>query len=251
MKKWLMLGFLLIASKSHASMILNPGPNFGSFSGPTCTAPILVSSTSKYCGNVANCNVTVANVVKGDEIVVGLIANNNVATMRVSDGAQSTYTAHTRISNAAGPTTVHIFTASANATGSIVVYSTMPASVDNGLHVAIFRNIAVPPGDFDTQASGTESGAGTTFNTGNFTTTNANNALFAVLGNESTAITNMAITSTAATLTKMKDELSNTSSSAFGFTTSTQTTKTGTATWTGSSSDGVLILAVLKASCGI
>lgn len=218
-----------------------------------CTAPVFISSASKACGNAsANCQVTLLNVGIADEIVVSIIANQAAATsMYASSTGNSTFTAHTRITNAAGPTSVCVFTASSNVAGSVVIFATVAAAVDFGLQVACYRNIAVPPVDFDTQATGTESGSGTTFNTGAFTTANANNVLYAVLGNESTAITNISLTSTAATLIKLGDELTNTSSQAYAITSSTQTSKTGTATWTTASTDGVMILAVLRAACGI
>lgn len=252
MKKLLFIPLLFLTKGLFASglMTIYAPPVSGVIA---CTAPVLISSVSKYCGSAsANCNVTVANVGIGDEISVGVIAAQAAAaTMRVSSTGNSTFTAHTKITNTAGPTSVAIFTASSNVSGSVIIFSTLSAAVDFGIHVAVFRNIAVPPVDFDTQASGTQVGSGTTFNTGSFTTANANNAIYAVYGNESTSVTNIAFTSTAGTMTKIKDQLDNTSSSAYTVTSATQTAKTGTVTWTTASTDGVLIFAVLRAACGI
>lgn len=212
--------------------------------------PIFVSSASQYFAAATSTNITVANVQAGDYIFVGYISAQAAgSSVSMSDDATptSTYTAHAAVVNSAGPTFVQVFTATSNATGSVKISISAPSSGDSGAHVAVFRNLSST--GFDIQASGTEAGAGATFNTGSFSTALQNNVVFIVYGNESTSVTNIAHTSTAGSPIKLGDQLGNTSSSAYFITSALQSSKTGTVSWTTSSSDGVLIYDVVKAGC--
>lgn len=267
MKKFLFL-FLFLPSLSLAStvringngtktaVINNGGTNTVTFApiagGAVGCTNAWVNTVAVYGGIQVSTAVVITGVTAGNILIVDVNANSAAATtIKITDSASSTYTALTKVTNAAGPTTCQIFRATASASGSITVTLTMGSSVETNLHVTEYAGLTTP-NPVDVQFSGTESGAGTTFNTGAFTTTQAHEIIHYFYGNESTTVTSLVITSSAGTVTKRKeiDFSASVSQSADSTVTAIQTSKTATATWVTSTTDGVLVGVTLKAACG-
>lgn len=251
LKSLFIFGLFLGVAKADEFMSIGSPISVNTAAG-CASPPIFVSSHTSYFATITSSNIKVNNVQAGDWINAAWIQNVSapavpfVVTDSCSPG--STYTLRIALANSAAPTTVQVFTATSNCTANpLTVNITYPGSHDGGGGVIVARNVS----GYDTGASGTEAGSGTTFNTGNFTTTLANSFYFSVLGNENTAVTNMSLTSSAVSLTQFGVQLSNTANYAYGISTTQQTNKNATYSWTTASTDGVGIIVVGRGSCGL